>query len=81
MSKISKSVSVKQQIIVDLQLQVTINSFHNHNGFKEEQLSQAIEEFREEIEKELGEKLTGEYYQEEFLESVDSVSYKVEINY
>lgn len=79
MSKISKSVN--EQIIVDLQLKVTISAFHNHNGFKEEQLSQAIEEFSEEIEKELGEKLTGEYYQKDFLESVDSVSYKVEINY
>jgi NADPH-dependent 7-cyano-7-deazaguanine reductase QueF len=70
--------NVKEDFVIELKLKVTINSFSNHNGFKEEQLKQAIEEFSEEIQKELEHKLAGEYYQQEFLESVDFVSYNVE---
>ena len=69
---------VNEEIIVELKLKVTINYFSNHNGFSEKQIENAIEEFKENIQKELEYKINGEYYQEEFLNSVDFVNYEIE---
>ena len=70
--------SVNEEIIVELKFKVTIKSFSNHNGFKEGQIEQAIQEFKENIQKKLEYKVNGEYYQQEFLESVDFVYYEVD---
>ena len=70
--------SVNEEMIVELKFKVTIKSFSNHNGFKEGQIEQAIQEFKENIQKELEYKVNGEYYQQEFLESVDLVYYEVD---
>ena len=69
---------VHEEMIISLNLKVTINSFSNHNGFKDGQIERAIEEFKEEIKKELEYKINGEYQQQEFLEGVDYVSYEVD---
>ena len=76
MSQINKSVN--EEMIVELKFKVTIKSFSNHNGFKEGQIEQAIQEFKENIQKELEYKVNGEYSQQEFLESVDLVYYEVD---
>lgn len=73
-----RSKSVNDEIVVDLKFKVTINSFSNHNGFKEGQLEKAIEEFKQQIKTELEYKVNGEYQQQEFLQSVDFVNYKVD---
>ncbi len=73
-----RSKNVNEEIIVDLKFKVTIKSFSNHNGFKEGQIEQAIEEFKENIKKELECKVNGEYQQQEFLQSVDFVYYEVD---
>lgn len=78
MSQISKTVN--QDIIVELELKVTINSFSNNNGFKDGQINQAIEEFREQIKNQLENKVNGGFQQQEFLQSVDYVSYDVSNN-
>ena len=70
--------NVEEEIIVDLQFKVTIKSFSNHDGFKQGQIEKAIEEFKENIQKELEYKVNGEYSQQEFLESVDLVYYEVD---
>lgn len=70
--------NVNEEIIIELKLKVTVNSFSNHNGFKENQINQAIDEFKEEIKTELETKIIGEYQQQEFLQTVDFVSYNVE---
>ena len=69
---------VNEEIIVELKFKVTINSFSNHNGFKEGQIEQAIEEFKKQIKKELESKVNGEYQQQEFIETVDFVSYEAD---
>lgn len=69
---------VNKEMIVELKLKVTINSFSNHDGFKEGQIEKAIEEFKESIQKELEYKVNGEYYQGDFLQTVDSVHYEVD---
>lgn len=56
-----RSKNVNEEITVELKFKVTINSFSNHNGFKEGQIEQAIEEFKEQIKKELEYKVNGEY--------------------
>ena len=76
MSQINKSVN--EEMIVELKFKVTIKSFSNHNGFKEGQIEQAIQEFKENIQKELEYKVNGEYSQQEFLESADLVYYEVD---
>lgn len=73
-----RSKNVNEEIIVELKFKVTINSFSNHNGFKDGQIEQAIEEFKEQIKKELEYKINGEYQQQEFLQSVDFVSYEAD---
>jgi len=73
-----RSKNINEEIIVELKFKVTINSFSNHNGFKEGQIEQAIEEFKEQIKKELEYKVNGEYQQQEFLQSVDFVSYEAD---
>lgn len=70
--------NVNEEIIVEMKFKVTINSFSNHNGFKEGQIEQAIEEFKEDIKKELEYKVNGIYQQQEFLQSVDFVSYEAD---
>ena len=73
-----KSKNVDEEIVLELKFKVTINSFSNHNGFREGQIEQAIEEFKENIKKELEYKVNGVYQQEEFLETVDFVSFEVD---
>ena len=69
---------VEEEIIVDLQFKVTIKSFSNHNGFKQGQIEMAIDEFKENIKKQLEYKVNGEYWQQEFLQSVDYVHYEAD---
>jgi len=73
-----RSKNVNEEIIVELKFKATINSFSNHNGFKEGQIEQAIQEFKEQIKKELEYKVNGEYQQQEFLQTVDFVSYEAD---
>lgn len=73
-----RSKNIKEEIIVELKFKVVINSFSNHNGFKSGQIEQAVDEFKEQIKKQLECKVNGEYQQQEFLQSVDFVSYEVE---
>lgn len=73
-----RSKNVNEEIVIELKFKVTINSFSNHNGFKEGQVEQAIEEFKEQIKKELEYKVNGDYQQQEFLQSVDFVSYEAD---
>ena len=69
---------LEKEIIIDLSFKVTLKSFSNHNGFSEKQIENAIEEFKEKIQKQIEYKSNGEYYQEEFLNSVDFVNYEVD---
>lgn len=70
--------NVDESITINLQVVVKINSFSNHEGFKGNQIQNAIEEFNDEISGELYHKLTNDYYQQEFLQSVDFVNFTVE---
>lgn len=70
--------NLEKEITIDLNFKVTIKSFSNHNGFSEKQIENAIEEFKEKIQKQIEYKVNGEYYQEEFLNSVDFVNYEVD---
>ena len=70
--------SIEKEIAIDLRFKVTIKSFSNHDGFSEKQIENAIKEFKEKIQKELEYKVNGEYYQQEFLQSVDFVSYEAD---
>jgi len=72
-----RTISVNEEIIVNLKLKVKINSFSNHDGFKPNQIESAINEFKNEITNELYHKLEQTYYQE-LLESVDYVDYDVD---
>jgi NADPH-dependent 7-cyano-7-deazaguanine reductase QueF len=73
-----RSKNVNEEFIVELKLKVKINSFSNHEGFKDDQIDQAIEEFKEQIKEELECKICGEFHQDGFLQSVDFVSFEVE---
>ena len=70
--------SVEKEITIDLSFKVILKSFSNHNGFSEKQIENAVEEFKEKIKRQIEYKLNGEYYQEEFLHSVDFVSYEID---
>ena len=72
--------NVDEEMIINLQLNVSLKSFSNHNGFKEGQIEQAKEEFKDEIMKHLTNKLSDKYQMEEFLYSVDFVNYEVDSN-
>ena len=69
---------INEEIVVELKFKVKINSFSNHEGFKEGQVNKAIEEFKENIKKELEYIIEGEHSQQEFLQTVDFVTYEVE---
>ena len=69
---------INEEIVVELKFKVKINSFSNHKGFKEGQVNKAIEEFKEDIKKELEYIIEGEHVQQEFLQTVDFVTYEVE---
>lgn len=69
--------SLEKEIKIDLSFKVTLKSFSNHNGFSENQIENAIEEFKEKIKKQIEYKVNGEYYQEDFLWLVDFVHYEV----
>ncbi len=68
---------VEEEIIIDLKVKVIIKSFSNHDGFKDGQIERAIEEFKDEIKAEIEYKINKEYYQQDFLQSVDFVNYEV----
>ena len=70
--------SLEKEIKIDLSFKVTLKSFSNHNGFSENQIENAIEEFKEKIKKQIEYKVNGEYYQEDFLWLVDFVHYEVD---
>lgn len=70
--------NLEKEITIDMIFKVTLKSFSNHNGFSEKQIENAIEEFKEKIQKQIEYKSNGEYYQEEFLNSVDFVNYEVD---
>jgi|688.fasta_scaffold529017_4 peptide subunit release factor RF-3 len=72
-----RSKSVDETMLVNLQVKVNLESFSNHDGFKEGQLERAIEEFKDEISNQLYYKLENTYYQQEFLQSVDIVQFEV----
>jgi hypothetical protein len=74
-----RSQSVNEEFTVELKLKVTIKSFSNHDGFKQGQIERAIEEFKENIKKEIEYNVNGEYNQQEFLQTVDFVTYEVEV--
>ncbi len=77
MSQRSKKID-NEEFFIDLKFKVCINSFTNHNGFKEGQIERSIEEFKEEIKKQLEYKINGEYEQQDFLQTVDFVSYEID---
>lgn len=68
---------LNDEVIVELKLIVNINSISNHNGFSNGQLKKAVDEFRDEIKKELQHNICGSFQQREFLQSADFVSYTV----
>lgn len=70
--------NINKEFTIDLSFKVTLKSFSNHEGFSEKQIENAIEEFKEKIKKELEYKVNGEYYQQEFLQSVDFVYYEAD---
>ena len=70
--------NVDEAMLINLQVNVTLKSFSNHNGFKDDQIDQAKQEFKDEIMKHLLSKLADEYQMEEFLYSVDFVNYNVD---
>mgnify|MGYP003625354177 CR=1 FL=1 len=72
--------NIDEEVIINLQVNVTLKSFSNHNGFNDKQIEQAKEEFKDEIMKHLTNKLVDEYQMEEFLYSVDFVNYEVGYN-
>lgn len=72
--------NVDEEMLINLQVNVTLKSFSNHNGFNDKQIEQAKEEFKDEIMKHLTNKLSDEYQMEEFLYSVDFVNYEVDSN-
>ena len=69
---------VDEKMLINLEVNVSLKSFSNHNGFKEGQVEQAKEEFKDGIMKHLISKLADEYYMEDFLYSVDFVSYEID---
>jgi hypothetical protein len=72
--------NVNEEFVINLQVKVSIDSFSNHNGFGIGQIDSAIEEFKDEISNELLSKLVDEFQMQEFLQSVDFVSYEVTKN-
>lgn len=69
---------LNNEFTIDLKLKVKLKSFSNHNGFTEKQIKNAVEEFEEEIRKELEHKVCDDFQQGQFLESVGFVNYEVE---
>ena len=74
-----RSQNVNEEIEFDLSFKITIKSFSNHDGFKQGQIEKAVEEFKENIKTELRYIVEGEHQQQEFLETVDFVTYVVVI--
>lgn len=72
--------NVNEDMIINLQVKVIIKQFSNHNGFGKGQIDRAIEEFKDEISKELLHKITDDFQMQEFLQSVDFVDYEVSQN-
>jgi beta-lactamase class D len=73
-----RSQGVNEEFTIELKFKVTISSFSNHDGFKQGQIERAIEEFKENIKKEIEYNVNGEYNQQEFLQTVDYVNYEVD---
>lgn len=69
--------SIEKDFTINIQVTVRLKHFSNHEGFKENQISNALEEFEDEISSHLKGKIQNEFY-EEFLQSVDYVNYEVE---
>lgn len=73
-----RTANLNESIEIDLKLKVTIKNFSNHNGFFNGQINKGIEEFKENIKTELKFIIEGEHLQQEFLQTVDFVTYEVE---
>lgn len=71
-----RSRSVNEEIEVELKVRIKLTSFDHHNVVSDSQVTQAIQEFKDEIKSELKYKLDGEYRQE-LLRSVHYVEYEV----
>jgi hypothetical protein len=69
--------NVNIEISLNLPIKVRLKSLSNHNGFRQNQIDNAIEEFKERILEELMNKIENEYNQQEFIQSVDYVNYEV----
>tara|TARA_R110002012_G_C11520290_1_gene599374 strand:+ start:103 stop:345 length:243 start_codon:yes stop_codon:yes gene_type:complete len=72
--------NVDEEMLINLQVNVSLKSFYNHNGFYQGQIKHAKEEFKDEIMKHLTNKLSDIYRMEQFLYSVDFVNYEVDSN-
>lgn len=68
---------INEELEVELKFKVSINSFSNHNGFKDGQIEMAIQDFKDNIKKELEYNIQGNYYKQDFLKYVDFVEYEV----
>jgi hypothetical protein len=68
---------LNENVVVNLQLNVNLKSLSNHNGFTQTQIENAINEFKENIQNELYDKIENEYNSEEFVYAVDYVNYTV----
>lgn len=66
-----------KEFTIDLKLKVKLKSFSNHNGFSDKQIENAVEEFESEVRKELEQKISDDFQQSEFIESVNFVNYEV----
>lgn len=73
-----RSLEINKEIDINLHLTITLKSISNHDGFTNSQVNNAIEEFQEKIQNEILQKITKEYQQEEFLNTVDFVNYNIE---
>ncbi len=73
-----RTTSINEEMIVNLKVKVKINQFSNHDGFKPNQIENAIKEFKDKIADELYYKIEKTYYQQELLDSVDFVDYDVD---
>jgi len=69
--------NVNEDMIVNLQVKVSIKSFSNHNGFGAGQINRAIDEFKEKIQKHLINMITEDYQMSEMLYSTDFVDFEV----
>lgn len=69
--------NINEEVSVVIKLDVSVERLSNHNGFKDGQVDKAVEEFKELIVEEIKSKVKGLHQSEEFLSTVDFVTYMV----